>query len=193
MAVSVLSIVALCSGCGGNVTSDGKYYFSKDNLYRVISIDESKTVTQRDVPLQACFEKLRVSDNAFESAFHTVKGLNMFENNSLLFKDVNVLNKDGVQAVYDSLDIKNYELCDAVEDCLYTDFYSYNKKINWEVKYTYDALSGDNIQYGQICDLTVYTFTYEDFNNKWERVASGTFEVYLSSFSYIGEFDITAQ
>ncbi len=112
---------------------------------------------------------------------------------SLFFYDTESVNRDGIIAVYNHLGISDYSLCDEPKACGFTGLYTFNEKIKLNETRMTVSLDGkpDFTVYGDVSDVTIYTFDYEDRDCAKGCVSDvGNFTVILCKTPYLGTFTV---
>lgn len=193
--VCALGVVAACAGgCGDSgqtfTPEAGTVYYRYENVYRVISIDQTPTHVEgyglhSHIPLTL--------NSAFSNITVTVKSY--FAANSLFFEDCTKLNKEGVRVIYDYLDIASNPLLDEYYACDCTGLYSYTRKNSGAtLKYTIDNFGEypDYTLFGDVADVDIYSVSYRDLSVKdGKEVDSGSFAVIICDTPYISSFTLS--
>ena len=186
--VTTFLCAAFC-GCGEKFKPSAEHYFEINNGYRVIELASETPERIGDYGLNSFIYPTSGSLVEVKVTFDTefVKG-------SMFFEDAGALNREGVFAVYDCLNVSPVLVGEEIYSCVGTGLFTFNKKAEYATKVqatvTLDPDESRNLV-GHIADVDVYTFNYKDLTKSGEEKGEGTFKVLIvAGNSYIGRFSM---
>jgi hypothetical protein len=190
--LSVLTVLLL-AGCGQKVnkfeSGEAASYFEIGDAYRVIELQEDQSYHIEDCPLNSYIIPAKtIGASGLKLSIENVQA---YDTNSLFFEDITSLNKEGVLAVYNYLNIDVEDLSDKYNLCSGTNLYSYNKRISYNGTLSDFNLADypDYTVVGDVGDVDVYTFKYSDYAIKGgDYLGEGVFKVYVCPLPYVGTF-----
>lgn len=184
---TIFVLAVLMCGCAGEyMPSSDKNYFRDGDVYRIITLDGDKTETIDEMPLYAYTTVLDAG--VIESVDGDCVSVTIAQG-SMFFgaNDSLKINKDGVVAIFNELNITSYRtLDDDMYDCGCTGLYSFSSKRSGAVVpaagFSLAGKSG-KVAICAVSEVNKYTISYEDIAaNGGNKVAEGSFTVYVTTF-----------
>lgn len=182
----VMIPLAMMSACGNYTPASTEHYFRYGDVYRVFAPEnvepkhvEKYAIHSLTIPMSgSTLLKAEISEG--------------FTTNCMFFSDPGVINKDGVIALYDYLDISSYALTNEYYSCFTTGIFTYNQKVKYATmtSVTVDMTDKPSLTViGEVADVDIYTFDYEDRAiSDGSVVKTGGFDIIVSGFSYVDTF-----
>lgn len=192
VALSFIMGFGLLCGCDTGYTPEAEHYFKTGEVYRVLELADETPEHRKDFGFESY---IMPSNGNTVGAGVRLSVDSSFAENSLLFDRYAMLNRQGVETVYDYLGIEPIEVTDECFMCSYTGFYSFNSKIEYATTTNFEIDLGEYAPYellGSIADVDIYTFNYTDLSVKdGSEVKSGSFKVIIITGNvYVGKFSL---
>lgn len=185
--VSCFSIFLLSACDDGYVPNEGENCFRFEDVYRVLTLKDEEPELSKEFPIHSYMRPMTGIVSTIDLTLSEE-----FPPNSIFFDEAKLLNREGIEIIYNMLNIMNYEVTDELFVCEGTGLLTYNPRteLKSETILSID-MSGKPAftVYGDVADVYKYTFSYEDRAiEDGEIKESGEINVYLAPFTYFDEF-----
>ncbi len=185
IAAVFFSVFLSSCGISGYIPSESDYFVFGD-VYRVFALNEDPKESTGFGLNSLMFPTKGISTVEIDVS-------ESFAANSIFFYDAESINRDGVISVYKYLGISDYSLCGDVRACNFTGLYTFNEKVELNKNRMTVSLEGkpDFTVYGDVSDVTIFTFDYEDRSiTDGHVIGSGKFSVIICKTPYLGTFTV---
>ncbi len=191
LAAGMLALIATCglSGCGNEYKPDSSlHYFDNGDSYRVIELKSEQPEHIESYGLYAFVMPFAASP--FES-FDLTIDKESFRPGTVFFKDQDAINRNGIEVVYDCLNLSAKNLTDTAIECTSTKLYTFAELIDSSI--TSVPVNTKNLEgiytAGFVADVDEYTFSYRDLSKKdGTEVATGEFTVLFNGPCWVDFF-----
>lgn len=192
--VGLAAAAAAFCGCGiSEHVPDAEYYFKTGDVYRVLELESQTPEHKKDFGLESYI--MPSNGNVVGTSVTLIVGSTFLEGSILYDGHAPNLNKEGIEVIYDCLNIEPVEISDECFICSYTGLFSFTPKMKYgtEIQLNIDLTSYNKYDLlGCIADVDVYTFNYTDYSAKdGSEIKKGSFAVYVVVDNvYVGRFSL---